>query len=344
MPDLEIFETIDYDRSILEQRFREMAFLTRACRSSSRTSAARASRAVQVRRRHRRLRHATCTPGHAGPDPQEGRLHRGRERRRRGRGRDAVEQLLPGVAALVRQQHQHPRGRLAPLGLPLARSPARSTRTRAQKGLLKEKEDNLSGEDVREGLTAIISVKVAGPAVRGPDEDQARQPAGRGIRARPRSTRASASSSRRTRPRARAIINKAVQAAQAREAARKARDLTRRKSALENTDLPGQARRLLGARPRARRAVRGRGRLGRRLGQAGPRPQHAGDPAAARQDHQRREEPDRQGALEQRDPGADHRDRHRDPRGVRPRAGPLPQGHRHDATPTSTAPTSARWC
>ena len=52
-----------------------------------------------------------------------------------------------------------------------------------QKGELKEKDPNLSGEDVREGLTAIISVKIARPAVRGPDEDQARQPAGRGLRA-----------------------------------------------------------------------------------------------------------------------------------------------------------------
>ena len=48
------------------------------------------------------------------------------------------------------------------------------------KGLLKEKDENLSGDDVREGLTAVISVKLAEPAVRGPDEVEARQPAGRG--------------------------------------------------------------------------------------------------------------------------------------------------------------------
>ncbi len=51
-----------------------------------------------------------------------------------------------------------------------------------EKGVLKEKDPNLQGEDIREGLTAIISVKIARPAVRGPDEDQARQPAGRGLR------------------------------------------------------------------------------------------------------------------------------------------------------------------
>ncbi len=48
------------------------------------------------------------------------------------------------------------------------------------KGLLKEKDENLTGDDVREGLTAVISVKLPGPAVRGPDQDQARQPADRG--------------------------------------------------------------------------------------------------------------------------------------------------------------------
>ncbi len=44
------------------------------------------------------------------------------------------------------------------------------------KGELKEKDENLTGEDVREGLTAVISAKLAGSAVRGTDQDQARQP------------------------------------------------------------------------------------------------------------------------------------------------------------------------
>ena len=197
------------------------------------------------------------------------------------------------------------------------------------KGELKEKDPNLQGEDIREGLTAIISVKIADPQFEGQTKTKLGNPPGRGLRPAGRQQgpgRVPRGEPERTPSRS---SRKAVEAARAREAARKARDLTRRKSALENSTLPGKLADCSRARPRARRAVRGRGRLGRRLGQAGPRPQHAGDPAAARQDHQRREEPDRQGALEHRDPGADHRDRHGHPRGVRHREGPLPQGHHH---------------
>ena len=109
-----------------------------------------------------------------------------------------------------------------------------------EKGELKEKDENLTGEDVREGLTAVISAKLAGPAVRGPDEDQARQPRHGGLRRSRSSTRKLAEFLEENPAEARAVISKAVQAAQARAAARKARDLTRRKSALENSTLPGK--------------------------------------------------------------------------------------------------------
>ena len=115
-----------------------------------------------------------------------------------------------------------------------------------------------------------------GPAVRGPDEDQARQPAGRGLRPGGREPRARRVPRGEPRRGARRSSARRCRRSRAREAARKARDLTRRKSALENSDAARQARRLLGARPVARRALHRRGRLGRRLRQAGPRPQHAG--------------------------------------------------------------------
>ena len=50
-------------------------------------------------------------------------------------------------------------------------------------GLIKKREDRVSGDDIREGLTAIISIKLGEPAVRGPDQDQARQHRGQGLRA-----------------------------------------------------------------------------------------------------------------------------------------------------------------
>ena len=174
-----------------------------------------------------------------GPDPQAHRLLRGRERAGRRRGRDAVEQLVPGVRLLVRQQHQHARGRLAPLRLQ-GRADATLNHYARDKGLLKEKDETLEGEDVREGLAAVISVKLAGPAVRGPDEDEARQPVG----ARPRRADGQRSSSREfleeNPPDAQQIVIKAIAAMRARHAARKARELTRRKSALESSSLPGK--------------------------------------------------------------------------------------------------------
>ena len=69
------------------------------------------------------------------------------------------------------------------------------------KGLLKEKEDSLEGEDVREGLAAVISVKLHNPQFEGPDEVEARQSARRDARPDRRQRSGSRSSSRRTRPR-----------------------------------------------------------------------------------------------------------------------------------------------
>ena len=74
---------------------------------------------------------------------------------------------LPGVGVLVRQQHQHARGRLAPLRLPLGADAHDQQATRASKGILKEKDKNLEGEDIREGLTAVISVKLTDPQFEG---------------------------------------------------------------------------------------------------------------------------------------------------------------------------------
>ncbi len=105
--------------------------------------------------------------------------------------------------------------------------------------LLKENDENLAGDDVREGITAIISVKVPNPQFEG----QTKEKLGNGevqaivnsvinehfqdwLELHPKCSKI--------------IISKVVQAARAREAARKARELTRRKSVLENSTLPGK--------------------------------------------------------------------------------------------------------
>src|SRR5689334_22980596 len=108
-----------------------------------------------------------------------------------------------------------------------------------QKGLLKEKEDNLQGDDVREGLTAIVSVKLHDPQFEGQTKTKLGNPGMQGF-VESTVNRGLAEFLEENPTEAKSIISKAVSAARAREAARKARDLTRRKSALENSMLPGK--------------------------------------------------------------------------------------------------------
>jgi DNA gyrase subunit B len=105
------------------------------------------------------------------------------------------------------------------------------------KGLLKEKDLNLTGEDIREGLTAIISVKVRQPQFEGQTKTKLGNTEVRSYVERALNQRLPEWLERYSAD-ARRIIDKAVTAAKAREAARKARDLTRRKSGLESGGLP----------------------------------------------------------------------------------------------------------
>ena len=107
-----------------------------------------------------------------------------------------------------------------------------------QMGLFKDVKENLTGDDVREGLVAVISVKLPQPQFEGQTKGKLNSDiAGSraGIRQRTPGSLLRAEPSRR-----RKIINKAIDAARAREAARKARDLTRRKGALDGGGLPGK--------------------------------------------------------------------------------------------------------
>jgi DNA gyrase subunit B len=107
-----------------------------------------------------------------------------------------------------------------------------------QKGLLKEKEENLTGDDIREGLAAVISVKLRDPQFEGQTKTKLGNTEIKGLVE--SSTNRYLAEFLEERPgEAKAIINKALQAARARQAARKVRD-TIRKGYLESTTLPGK--------------------------------------------------------------------------------------------------------
>jgi DNA gyrase subunit B len=107
------------------------------------------------------------------------------------------------------------------------------------RGLLKDNDENLSGEDVREGLTAVVSVKLADPQFEGQTKTKLGNPPIEGL-VKEVVNRSLGEFLEENPADARRILVKAVDAARARDAARKARDLTRRKSALENSTLPGK--------------------------------------------------------------------------------------------------------
>ncbi|HEV3001142.1 MAG TPA: DNA topoisomerase (ATP-hydrolyzing) subunit B [Solirubrobacteraceae bacterium] len=107
-----------------------------------------------------------------------------------------------------------------------------------KEALLKEKDDNLSGDDVREGLTAVISVKLSDPQFEGQTKTKLGNPGMEGFVN--SVVQAGLSQFFEENPQeAKAIVRKAVQAAQARLAARKAREMSR-KGALQNNNLPGK--------------------------------------------------------------------------------------------------------
>ncbi|MDD4337481.1 MAG: DNA topoisomerase (ATP-hydrolyzing) subunit B [Firmicutes bacterium] len=106
-------------------------------------------------------------------------------------------------------------------------------------GLLKENDDNLTGDDVREGITAVLSVKLEDPQFEGQTKTKLGNSEMRGITDSVLSE-GLATYFEENPASSRAIVDKCVSAARAREAARKARELTRRKSALEISSLPGK--------------------------------------------------------------------------------------------------------
>jgi DNA gyrase subunit B len=237
LPDADIFETLDFDFSILEQRLRETAFLTRGLR-------------------------ITLTDERSGGNRVEFRYDGGIEDfvRYLNEGKDPVQKKVvffegesdegavevalqwnnsyqESVFSFANNINTHEGGsHLSGFRSALTRTLNRYAR---EKGELKEKDDNLSGEDVREGLTAVISAKLADPQFEGQTKTKLGNPGMEGFVASIVNQKL-AEFLEENPTDARQVIRKAVQASQARAAARKARDLTRRKSALENSRLPGK--------------------------------------------------------------------------------------------------------
>jgi DNA gyrase subunit B len=106
-------------------------------------------------------------------------------------------------------------------------------------GIIKEKEDNLSGEDIREGLVAVVSVKLRDPQFEGQTKTKLGNTEFRAFVQGVVTQGLSEYLEEHPKP-ARAIVTKSAQAAKARAAARKARELTRRKGLLESSTLPGK--------------------------------------------------------------------------------------------------------
>ena len=157
----------------------------------------------------------------------------------------------------------------------------------------------LTAEDIREGMTGVLSIFIQEPQFQGQTKDRLNNPemlsAVDGM-VRP----ALEHWLNHNQSIAESIVARIILAARAREASRAAQqEVVRKGPTSGRVTLPGQALRLHASRVAHERALRRRGRLGRWIGKAGPRPRPAGDSAAARQGHEHRGHGDRQGAREQ---------------------------------------------
>jgi DNA gyrase subunit B len=237
LPDADVFETLDFDFKVLEERMRDTAFLTRGLHITIADERGDGKRAefqyeggivdfVSYLNENKE-------PIHKKVISFEGESDEG-----------AVEVAMQWNASYqesvfsfanninTREGGSHLSGFRSALTGAL-------NRYAKDKDLLKEKDESLTGEDVREGLTAVISAKLTDPQFEGQTKTKLGNPGFAGFVQSVVNARLSEFLEENPRD-ARAVIQKAIDAQRARTAARKARDLTRRKSALENSTLPGK--------------------------------------------------------------------------------------------------------
>src|SRR5215203_491267 len=168
LPDLEIFETIDYDRATLEQRFREMAFLTRGLKIGFRDErgAERFETTFQYEGGIRDF--VTYLHSQGTREPLHQKVVYIEDSKDIGEVEVAMQwdnSYQETLLSFANNINTHEGGtHLSGFRSALTRTVNAYAR---QKGELKEKDPNLQGEDVREGLTAIISVKIADPQFEG---------------------------------------------------------------------------------------------------------------------------------------------------------------------------------
>ncbi len=237
LPDADIFESLDFDFHTLEERLRETAFLTRGLKISI------------VDERGEGHSAEFCYEG--GIEDFVAYLNENKDTVHRkviffaGEGEEGAAEIAMQWNSSYQESIHSFANNINTREGGSHMSGFRSALTRTlnkyarDHGLLKEKEDNLSGEDVREGLTAVISVKLRDPQFEGQTKTKLGNPGMAGFVESIVNTGLGEFLEENP-SEARAVIMKSVQAQRAREAARKARDLTRRKSALENSTLPGK--------------------------------------------------------------------------------------------------------
>lgn len=239
MPDDTIFEDTVFDYDVLKQRFREMAFLTRGLK-------------IIIRDDRPEEKPIEKTFHYEGGIKE---FVQYLNRSKTALYEDIIycEGIMNDVVVEVAMQHNDsysdntygfvnnittPEGGTHVVGFRNALTKTFNDYARKNK-LLKESEPNLSGEDIREGLTAIISVKIEDPQFEGQTKQKLGNSEARGAVDSIVSRQLGVYLEQNPAV-ARMTVEKFVMAQRAREAARKARDLTRRKSALDSMALPGK--------------------------------------------------------------------------------------------------------
>ena len=236
-PDPEVFEDIEFDFDILSERLRETAFLTRGLRVEL----------IDERGEGRRVEFLYkggiadfVKHLNESKDPLHRKIIYFEGETKDGQVEVAMQwnsSYQESTFSFANNINTHEGGtHLSGFRSALTRTLNAIARKR---NLIKEKDENLSGEDVREGLTAVVSVKLADPQFEGQTKGKLGNPPIEGL-VKEVVNRQLGDFLEEHPADARRILTKAVDAARARDAARKARDLTRRKSALENSMLPGK--------------------------------------------------------------------------------------------------------